>query len=262
MVVDACCRHGCVTLGTDAVPAGASGSELSTGVCLCVWLCVWGDGAVLYLVVATVGHSVGRLGRDGWARSWALAPLAPLSAARLIEAAPIVMFAFSCQTNVFQIYDELSGASAARMARVARIACGISASVYARRAPVHGACALRVCRCVARMRAGPVETLAPTLAARTGRVHSCTSLHDCAPASAQVSADGRLRVPRIWGRDAGARNARVPVSVPVSYLCLCLLFCLCLRAIVCNAKRRRATSSKTTASRRCRTPWLSSHSLQ
>ena len=36
----------------------------------------------------------------------------------IVEAAPIVMFAFTCQVNVFSIYDELEKGNAKRMSKV------------------------------------------------------------------------------------------------------------------------------------------------
>merc|ERR1712216_660323 len=55
----------------------------------------------------------------------------PMSFLDVVQAMPIMMFAFTCQVNVFAIYSELERPSLRRMNMVSRGAVGICFIVYA-----------------------------------------------------------------------------------------------------------------------------------
>ena len=88
--------------------------------------------AICYLVVATVTNSVRDAVDRGIANTWG-APDRVLVAptfSDVIQSAPIIMFAFTCQVNVFSIYDELERASVRRMARVTNYGILLCFAVY------------------------------------------------------------------------------------------------------------------------------------
>ena len=78
----------------------------------------FGVAAIFYLVFVTAYASIMELIQHGYAMTWGLAPLIVPDLFSIVEAAPIVMFAFTCQVNVFSIYDELEKQSEKRMGKV------------------------------------------------------------------------------------------------------------------------------------------------
>ena len=78
----------------------------------------FGVAAIFYLVFVTAYASITELVVHGYAETWGKAPLFVPDLFSIVEAAPIVMFAFTCQVNVFSIYDELEKQSEKRMGQV------------------------------------------------------------------------------------------------------------------------------------------------
>lgn len=87
------------------------------------WTSLLGVMAIFYLVIATTIHSA--LENDTWQ------PIDNSISINLITALPTVMFAYTCQVNVFSIQTELERPSAHRMKRVTRNATFICFVVYA-----------------------------------------------------------------------------------------------------------------------------------
>ena len=56
--------------------------------------------------------------QKGWHDSWGKAIMFHDDLLSVVQAAPIIMFAFTCQVNVFSIYDELEKQSMRRMSQV------------------------------------------------------------------------------------------------------------------------------------------------
>lgn len=74
--------------------------------------------SIVYLVIATAFESVSTAATEGWGSSWGQAALVSSDWFDIVKAAPIMMFAFTCQVNVFSIYDELERPSPRRMGKV------------------------------------------------------------------------------------------------------------------------------------------------
>eukprot|EP00300_Choanocystis_sp_HF-7_P014294 c18638_g1_i1.p1 GENE.c18638_g1_i1~~c18638_g1_i1.p1 ORF type:complete len:464 (+),score=101.84 c18638_g1_i1:103-1392(+) len=89
---------------------------------------LFGVLTILYLVLATTIHSIedGAFDQTDWAETklWVGTP------SGVLQAAPIVIFAFACQVNVFAIYDELEMASKERMSKVTRRSIGVCMTIY------------------------------------------------------------------------------------------------------------------------------------
>eukprot|EP00301_Raphidiophrys_heterophryoidea_P024199 c7771_g1_i2.p1 GENE.c7771_g1_i2~~c7771_g1_i2.p1 ORF type:complete len:502 (+),score=127.63 c7771_g1_i2:41-1507(+) len=87
---------------------------------------------IMFLVVATTEHSL----RNTHLLSAAHVPWTstdfwlPTSVSGVIRAAPIMIFAFTCQINVFSIYDELEAANEKKMNHVTHTAAIICAIIY------------------------------------------------------------------------------------------------------------------------------------
>ena len=78
----------------------------------------FGVAAIFYLVFSTVYQSVAALEHGGWDATWGRTSAVNTDFFSIVQAAPIIMFAFTCQVNVFSIYDELERASPRRMGKV------------------------------------------------------------------------------------------------------------------------------------------------
>lgn len=91
---------------------------------------LFGVLSIVYLVAVAVYCSVAELQTVGWQKSWGEAQSVVPDGMRMITAAPIIMFAFTCQVNVFSIYDELERASPRRMGKVTNYAILICFMVY------------------------------------------------------------------------------------------------------------------------------------
>jgi amino acid permease len=78
----------------------------------------FGVAAIFYLVFSTIYQSVSALEHGGWDSTWGRASAVNTDFFSIVQAAPIIMFAFTCQVNVFSIYDELERASPRRMGKV------------------------------------------------------------------------------------------------------------------------------------------------
>ena len=106
---------------------------------------MFGVASIFFLSFATTFHSFRDLANDGWDHSWGLSDvrlgpkvstcimavavalacpniiqltLSPQDPLDLIKAMPVIMFAFTCQVNVFSIYEELNNKSVKKMQRV------------------------------------------------------------------------------------------------------------------------------------------------
>ena len=87
--------------------------------------------SIFYLVFATAFHSTQHMLRLGFDESWGLARAANFRLLDFAQAMPIIMFAFTCQVNVFSIYDELERPSPRRMGKVTNYAILVCIVVYA-----------------------------------------------------------------------------------------------------------------------------------
>ena len=67
----------------------------------------FGVFSICYLVFATVYHSTNFMLQEGFDVTWGEAKLVNFNILDFAQAMPIIMFAFTCQVNVFSIYDEL-----------------------------------------------------------------------------------------------------------------------------------------------------------
>jgi amino acid permease len=67
----------------------------------------FGVAAIFYLVFSTVYTSTSYFLEHGWDDTWGHAIRFNGDILSVVQAAPIIMFAFTCQVNVFSIYDEL-----------------------------------------------------------------------------------------------------------------------------------------------------------
>jgi amino acid permease len=102
----------------------------------------FGSTVALFVLVGTVcWHTARALSEAGADDVHALAPAlaaAPAAAdesvvgvvSRVASALSIIMFAFTCQVNVPEVYEELKGRSAAKMRRVTATALGIALALY------------------------------------------------------------------------------------------------------------------------------------
>lgn len=90
----------------------------------------FGVAAIFYLVFSTVYQSVAALHRGGWDATWGRTSAVNTDFFSIVQAAPIIMFAFTCQVNVFSIYDELERASPHRMGKVTNHAIMTCLLVY------------------------------------------------------------------------------------------------------------------------------------
>jgi amino acid permease len=81
---------------------------------------LFGILSIFFLVFTTAYHSIDSLITNGFSKSWGLADVTlwPTSFNNIVAAMPIIMFAFTCQVNVFSIYDELEIKAPKRMERV------------------------------------------------------------------------------------------------------------------------------------------------
>ena len=70
--------------------------------------------SIVYLCFATAWHSVRTLSDEGWSGSWGETPLFTDDPIKLMQSVPVVLFAYTCQVNVFSIYDELERKSGSR----------------------------------------------------------------------------------------------------------------------------------------------------
>eukprot|EP00948_MAST-09A_sp_MAST-9A-sp1_P003171 g3171.t1 len=86
--------------------------------------------SIAYLVFATMQHSIKHLLNAGYNASWGQAPLWVDEFVPIMEALPIMMFAYTCQVNVFSIYEELEAKSPKRMQKVTRGALYVCSIVY------------------------------------------------------------------------------------------------------------------------------------
>jgi len=82
----------------------------------CRFSSLFGILSIFFLVFTTAYHSIEALVTNGFDHSWGLADVTlwPTSFSNIISATPIIMFAFTCQVNVFSIYEELEDASPRR----------------------------------------------------------------------------------------------------------------------------------------------------
>ena len=87
--------------------------------------------SIFYLVLATMYSSISRAVNLGFSETWAQAELFVPDYFKIVQAAPIIMFAFTCQVNVFSIYNELERASRRRMGKVSSNAIFLCFMVYA-----------------------------------------------------------------------------------------------------------------------------------
>lgn len=67
----------------------------------------FGVAAIFYLVFTTVYQSIDAMVYNGWNATWGQTNEFSTDVFSIVQAAPIIMFAFTCQVNVFSIYDEL-----------------------------------------------------------------------------------------------------------------------------------------------------------
>ena len=81
---------------------------------------MFGVCSIFFLSFSTTFHSIRDVVEDGWSEAWGLPDvrLWPASFISLVKSMPVVMFAFTCQVNVFSIYEELENKSAKRMDRI------------------------------------------------------------------------------------------------------------------------------------------------
>jgi amino acid permease len=86
--------------------------------------------AIFFLAIVTTITSVQDLENNGFQNSWGRAQLITLEWYNIIQAVPIIMFAFTCQINVIPIYNELESHSARRMGKVTFRSVMISFTVY------------------------------------------------------------------------------------------------------------------------------------
>jgi amino acid permease len=91
--------------------------------CVCQFSSFFGVAAIFYLVFAGLLHSGLHEGftPERWSQGGGTAYpslFAPMSFLDIVQAMPIMMFAFTCQVNVFAIYSELEHASPKRMSEV------------------------------------------------------------------------------------------------------------------------------------------------
>jgi amino acid permease len=91
---------------------------------------------------ATTFHSVRSLVNDGYDESWGMSDIHYLPSGwsadtdtevtwkSVIKAMPVIMFAFTCQVNVFSIYEELEAPSLNRMSKVSNGAMHLASFAY------------------------------------------------------------------------------------------------------------------------------------
>ena len=91
----------------------------------------FGVFSICYLVFATVYHSTNTMIQEGFDVTWGEAKLINFNILDFAQAMPIIMFAFTCQVNVFSIYDELERPSPRRMGKVTNWAIFVCIAVYA-----------------------------------------------------------------------------------------------------------------------------------
>eukprot|EP00518_Triparma_eleuthera_P012505 CAMPEP_0182473796 /NCGR_PEP_ID=MMETSP1319-20130603/24570_1 /TAXON_ID=172717 /ORGANISM="Bolidomonas pacifica, Strain RCC208" /LENGTH=421 /DNA_ID=CAMNT_0024674631 /DNA_START=110 /DNA_END=1372 /DNA_ORIENTATION=+ len=93
---------------------------------------LFGICSIFFLVLSTTYHSLHSLYLNGYAATWSLTPHPYVGTWKgVVKACPIIMFAFTCQVNVFSIYDELSSRSRRKMDRVGRNAVALCVAAYA-----------------------------------------------------------------------------------------------------------------------------------
>ena len=81
--------------------------------------------SIFYLVVSACTHCLSSLNARGWSEaSNGLSLVGPSPAGGLL-ALPVMIFAYTCQTNVFSVYGALQRPSPRRMRKVSRQAIGI-----------------------------------------------------------------------------------------------------------------------------------------
>jgi amino acid permease len=87
---------------------------------------LFGILSIFFLVFSTVFHSMRNVADAGFDSTWGNGDINywPESFHDLLKAMPIVMFAFTCQTNVFTIYEELNNSSTEKMEKVSRRGVG------------------------------------------------------------------------------------------------------------------------------------------
>lgn len=99
-----------------------------------------GVAAIVFLVFATLFHCISNRFIEHWDCSGTLGHgktcSEPMAVVRLdggtLTSAPLIMFAFTCQMNIYDVYRELSNPSEAKMMRVSWMGmCGICLLVYA-----------------------------------------------------------------------------------------------------------------------------------
>jgi len=93
---------------------------------------LFGICSIFFLVFVAAYHSIGSLVTDGWDESWG-SPDVILWAGSfrdVVSACPVIMFAFTCQVNVFSIYEELERKSERRMGRVSNGAVTVCFIAY------------------------------------------------------------------------------------------------------------------------------------
>ncbi len=87
--------------------------------------------SIFYLVIAAAGHSLCAVGERGWADTWGRAPVLAFDTSGILMALPVMIFAYTCQTNVFSVYHGLARPSPERMGKVSHRAVLTCLSVYA-----------------------------------------------------------------------------------------------------------------------------------
>ncbi|GMI11177.1 hypothetical protein TrLO_g15530 [Triparma laevis f. longispina] len=93
---------------------------------------LFGICSIFFLVFSASYHSIHGLIADGYDQSWGLGDIiyGVGDFKSVVKACPIIMFAFTCQVNVFSIYEELERSSAKRMSRVSNGAVRLCMFAY------------------------------------------------------------------------------------------------------------------------------------
>lgn len=92
------------------------------------WTSLMGVISITFLVIAAAFHAFQTIGEEGW-RTGETTYFN--GGAQLLLGAPIVMFAFTCQVNVFSIQNELQNPTPQRMSRVVVGSVCTSLTIYA-----------------------------------------------------------------------------------------------------------------------------------
>ncbi|GMI44722.1 hypothetical protein TrCOL_g13908 [Triparma columacea] len=93
---------------------------------------LFGICSIFFLVFVAAYHSITALLTDGWSQSWGSSEVELWAGSfrDIVSACPVIMFAFTCQVNVFSIYEELERKGERRMKRVSNGAVTVCFIAY------------------------------------------------------------------------------------------------------------------------------------